>query len=74
MCRSRCDTSERSLEGENVRIAYVRAICTAPRGIRLVIVKVETYCLAVPKMFEFVRSEFGPEVELTHDVHERYRP
>lgn len=29
------------------------------------------YCLAVPKMFEFVRSEFGPEVELLHDVHER---
>ena len=35
--------------------------------------KVETYCLAVP-MFEFVRSEFGPEVELMHDVHERSRP
>lgn len=29
------------------------------------------YCLAVPKMFEFVRSEFGSEVELLHDVHER---
>jgi hypothetical protein len=37
MCRSRCGTSERSLEGENVRIADVRAICTAPSGIRLVI-------------------------------------
>ncbi len=73
MCRSRCGTSERSLEGENVRIVDVRAICTAPSGIRLVIVKVETYCLAVP-MFEFVRSEFGPEVELMHDVHERSRP
>jgi mannonate dehydratase len=32
------------------------------------------YCLAVPKMFEFVRSEFGPEVELLHDVHERVPP
>jgi mannonate dehydratase len=32
------------------------------------------YCLAVPKMFEFVRSEFGPELELLHDVHERVPP
>jgi mannonate dehydratase len=32
------------------------------------------YCLAVPKMFEFLRSEFGPEVELLHDVHERVPP
>ena len=32
------------------------------------------YCLAVPKMFDFVRSEFGPDVELLHDVHERVPP
>lgn len=32
------------------------------------------YCLAVPKMFDFLRSELGPEVELLHDVHERLPP
>jgi mannonate dehydratase len=32
------------------------------------------YCTAVPRMFEFIRSELGPEVELLHDVHERVPP
>ncbi|MFE6736557.1 enolase C-terminal domain-like protein [Microbacterium sp. NPDC057650] len=29
------------------------------------------YALAVPSMFEDVRAELGPEIELLHDVHER---
>jgi mannonate dehydratase len=32
------------------------------------------YCLAVPRMFELLRSEFAPEVEFLHDVHERVPP
>jgi mannonate dehydratase len=32
------------------------------------------YCLVVPKMFDFLRSEFGSEVEFLHDVHERVPP
>lgn len=32
------------------------------------------YCLAVPKMFEHLRSELGEEIELLHDVHERVPP
>lgn len=32
------------------------------------------YCLTVPKMFEYLRSELGEDVELIHDVHERVPP
>jgi mannonate dehydratase len=32
------------------------------------------YCRLVPKMFERLRSTFGDEVELLHDVHERIPP
>src|SRR4051812_42988554 len=32
------------------------------------------YCRLVPRMFEFVRSRVGDEVELLHDVHERVPP
>jgi len=32
------------------------------------------YCRAVPRMFDHLRSEFGGEVELLHDVHERVPP
>jgi mannonate dehydratase len=32
------------------------------------------YLNAVPKMFEHIRSKFGDELELLHDVHERIEP
>src|SRR6185503_8344643 len=32
------------------------------------------YCRLVPRMFEYVRSRVGEEVELLHDVHERVPP
>jgi mannonate dehydratase len=32
------------------------------------------YCRLVPRMFEFIRSQVGEEVELLHDVHERLPP
>jgi len=32
------------------------------------------YCRMVPKMFEKLRADFGEEVELIHDVHERVPP
>jgi mannonate dehydratase len=32
------------------------------------------YLNAVPKMFEHIRSKFGDDLELLHDVHERIEP
>ncbi|MFF3575275.1 enolase C-terminal domain-like protein [Nocardia jiangxiensis] len=32
------------------------------------------YTLAVPRMFDYLRSELGSEIELIHDVHERLSP
>jgi len=32
------------------------------------------YLNAVPKMFEHIRSKFGDEIELLHDMHERVEP
>jgi mannonate dehydratase len=32
------------------------------------------YCRIVPKLFEHVRKELGDDVELLHDMHERYPP
>ena len=32
------------------------------------------YCRLVPRMFEYIRSRVGEEVELLHDVHERVPP
>jgi mannonate dehydratase len=34
----------------------------------------EAYITFVPKLFERVRAEFGPEVSLLHDVHHRLTP
>jgi mannonate dehydratase len=33
-----------------------------------------SYARVVPKMFEYVRSRMGDEIELLHDVHERLSP
>jgi mannonate dehydratase len=32
------------------------------------------YCREIPKLFEYLRSKLGPDVELLHDVHERISP
>jgi len=32
------------------------------------------YCRIVPKMFEYLRSRLGEEIELLHDIHERIPP
>ncbi len=34
----------------------------------------EKYMVAVPRLFERVRSEFGPDVHLLHDAHHRLTP
>jgi mannonate dehydratase len=38
------------------------------------LMEIRPYMKAVPKMFEYIRSEFGDEVELLHDVHELLPP
>lgn len=32
------------------------------------------YCRLIPKMFDFLRSRVGDEIELLHDIHERIPP
>jgi len=34
----------------------------------------KAYCRYVPKLFDHIRSRFGDEIELLHDVHERVDP
>ncbi len=47
----------------------------AERGLaRETIWKTEPYLQFVPALFERLRGEFGPEVQLLHDVHHRLRP
>lgn len=38
------------------------------------LMEIRPYMKAVPKMFEFIRNEFGDEVELLHDIHELLPP
>ncbi|MCZ6671552.1 MAG: starvation-sensing protein RspA [Verrucomicrobia bacterium] len=38
------------------------------------VMEIRPYMKIVPEMFEFIRSEFGDEVELLHDVHELLPP
>lgn len=38
------------------------------------VMEIRPYMKMVPEMFEFIRSEFGDEVELLHDIHEMLPP
>jgi mannonate dehydratase len=47
----------------------------AERGLaRETIWKTEPYLQFIPALFERLRGEFGPEIQLLHDVHHRLRP
>lgn len=45
-----------------------------PENMRTRVYDPREYALAVPRMFEHVRSVVGDEVELLHDIHERLPP